>query len=343
MRIDPPPVPVNPNAEPGVLMEAEEEANPLMDLDFTIRDEAPAPKKKSRRHKQEPVVRKEEEKDDEAAEPQQPLVEEDEVVLPQASPEPENPPEQEATNAEPVPPDAPQDQEEATGDAPQEPAPEKKGFRKLKRAWVQDQESILPDYENVADLDSTSDIVRNPVFLSERSSKIAPEFEKLLFVPVIEGLTKELSDFYSSTHKILKLKNALRDAEVPEPTPAAEEPAVPQAQVKTPAPSSAPAQVVPMEMETEEPVVKDEPPIEEPKPGEEEWSERTKRMLQLLVVRLKGVDSLLYSELSKGKDPKTTSCGFYELLVLVRRDYLDLVQLDTDVQIKPGRKMRPAT
>lgn len=178
-KADPPPQPVLP-ADTDVLMEAEEEANPLLDLDFSIQEELP-PKKTKAKKKREPKQHHES-----AKEPEPPaVVEDDEVVLPQDSPTREV----EDLPVEPVLPE--EEQEDKPKDDP--PAePEKRGFRKLKRGWVQDAESVLPDYEAVADLDSTSDIVRNPVFLSERSSKTAPDFEKLLYVPVLEGLTKDL-------------------------------------------------------------------------------------------------------------------------------------------------------
>lgn len=114
---------------------------------------------------------------------------------------------------------------------------------------------------------------------------------------------------------------------IPQPPPKAKEP---------------PAPVVPME--TDEPIVKDEPVVEEAKAGEEEWSERSKRMLQLLSLRLKGVDALPYKDLSRGKDAKTTSCGFYELLVLARRDFVELWQAEglSELLIRPGRKLARA-
>jgi len=175
-----PPQPAPP-AETDVIMEAEEEANPLLDLDFSIQEvEQPQKKTKSGKKKRE----QKQQHHESPKEPEQPaIVEEDEVVLPQDSPMRE---EQEDLPVEPVVPEEDPPKE----DPPVEP--EKRGFRKLKRGWVQDAESVLPDYEAVADLDSTSDIVRNPVFLSERSSKTAPDFEKLLYVPVLEGLTKDL-------------------------------------------------------------------------------------------------------------------------------------------------------
>lgn len=180
-KADPPPQPVLP-ADTDVIMEAEEEANPLLDLDFSIQDELPPKKTKTTKKKREPKQHHEA-----AKEPEQPaVVEDDEVVLPQDSPTREA----EELPAEPIQPE--EGEEDPPKDDPPAAEPEKRGFRKLKRGWVQDAESVLPDYEAVADLDSTSDIVRNPVFLSERSSKTAPDFEKLLYVPVLEGLTKDL-------------------------------------------------------------------------------------------------------------------------------------------------------
>lgn len=314
-------LPVPAPADTGVIMENEEEVNPLLDLDFTIPEAEPPPKKKKKHSKREPKQHHEAPKETE----QTAVLEDDEPILPQDSPmrEAEEVPEHTATEQ---PGDPPNEEDDKPKEDLPVNEPEKRGFRKLKKGWVQDTESVLPDYEAVADIDSTSDIVRNPVFLSERSSKTAPDFEKLL---------------YTSNHKLLKLKNALRDAEAPPepvmPPVPEEEPDVPLLPQKTKEP---PAPVVPME--PDEPIVKDEPvPEETPKNNEEEWSERSKRMVQLLTLRLKGVEALPYKELSRGKDAKTTSCGFYELLVLARRDYVELWQPEGlgELLIRPGRKL----
>ena len=121
-RVELPPQPVLP-AETDVIMEAEEEANPLLDLDFSIQEvEQPQKKTKSGKKKREKQQHHESPK-----EPEQPaVVEEDEVVLPQDSPMREEQEDQEDVPVEPVVPEEDPPKE----DPPVEP--EKRGFRKLK-------------------------------------------------------------------------------------------------------------------------------------------------------------------------------------------------------------------
>ena len=308
-----------PEPEPTpALVETEQEA-PVMDLDWSVRED-PTPVKKKRTNRRE----KEEKKVN--------IVEEDEVVLPAESIEQEethiltfsqaqSPP---VSLPEPVPdpPPPPTLPPQPIPSTPVLEAPPKRGFRKLKKGWSSDTGNLLLDYEAIADINSTGDIVRIPSFEQEHPAKSQASLEKLMiYEPLVEGMTRELGDWFTSNHKMLLVKNAFREAEE------AEIPAIPHVPTKRerPPPVPAPVPVVSHDSEPIIPILKLES-LDESSPNPEQLSERSIKMLQLIGYRLKGRSRLLFSELAAGKCARTRACGFFELLVLTKRRLLAIDQ-----------------
>jgi hypothetical protein len=305
-----------PEPEPApALVEAEEEA-PVMDLDWSVREDPPPPKKKK-------AIRRE--REEKRVNP----VEEDEVILPAESTEQEeteiltfsqvqSPPE---SLPEPVP-DPPPPPSLPPLSIPSTPVLEapKRGFRKLKKGWSPDTGNLLLNYEAIANIDSTGDIVRIPLFELEHPAKSQASLEKLMiYEPLVEGMTKELGDWFTSNHKILLVKNAFREEEE------VEIPAIPHIPTKRERPLPVPAPIVPHDPEPTIPILKLES-LDESSPNPEQLSERSIKMLQLIGYRLKGRNKLLFSELAAGKCARTRACGFFELLVLTKRRLLAIGQ-----------------
>jgi hypothetical protein len=70
---------------------------------------------------------------------------------------------------------------------------------------------------------NTTDVVKISAFSLPIGIVIPEDIDALLFTPMIQGLTTEISDFYTSHVKMLKLKNVLREMTALEQT----EPALP--------------------------------------------------------------------------------------------------------------------
>ena len=58
---------------------------------------------------------------------------------------------------------------------------------------------------------NTTDVIKLPAFGLPPGVEVPEDIDQLLFTPMIVGLTTEVSDFYTSHVKMLKLKNVLRE------------------------------------------------------------------------------------------------------------------------------------
>ena len=58
---------------------------------------------------------------------------------------------------------------------------------------------------------NTTDVIKLPAFGLPPGVEVPEDIDQLLFTPMIIGLTTEVSDFYTSHVKMLKLKNVLRE------------------------------------------------------------------------------------------------------------------------------------
>ena len=279
------------------LQEAEEEPANVMDLDWSVREEPTSTKKKRpKREKAEKAVNLQEE--DEVILPSEPTEEEETSIL--AFSQSQNPPDSLPPVSTPI------------------LEPPRRGFRKLSKGWSPDTGSLLIDYESIAHLDCTGDIVRVPTFEQKSPSKL--HLEKLLYESLVEGMTKELADWFTSSHKVLLVKNAIRETEEPEVPSIAP---IPTKRERAPVLSVPP--VVSYDPEPTIPILKFET-LDSPSP--EQLSERSVKMLQLLGNRLKGKKKLRFSDLAAGKGAHTRACGFFELLVLTKRRLIAIEQTE---------------
>lgn len=72
-----------------------------------------------------------------------------------------------------------------------------------------------------------------------------------------------------------------------------------------------------------EPIFEPSPPVFDIK---EDWSQRSAKMLVLLKQSMKRSHTIGYNSLAKGKERKVVAGGFYELLVIANKGYIDLKQ-----------------
>ena len=315
--------------------EIEEDENEFLNLDEIINETSINPQKK-RKNKRE-------------TEKNRRKIEEDEVILPESDPQEATIlPVSTANESIPVPenPIFAISSAESVLEKPKKP----RGFRSFRSKFISETTEI--DYESIAHMDMTGDIVRPTAFAVERPALSSSAVDKvLLHGTLVSGMTKELNDFFDSNHPILIIKNRLRDELEQEITQKTQEnpPEIPlktsenpiqppETQVKPPEIPEIP--VIPLASEAIIPIIKLEP-CEPPSTSSEKLSERSIKMLQLIEYRLKGRKSLFFSELSEGRCAKTRACGFFELLVLVRRRLIGMKQEEKtgDLEICLGSRM----
>jgi cohesin complex subunit SCC1 len=198
--------------------------------------------------------------------------------------------------------------------------------RKPKNEWREDDTELIENYDDQADLEHTSDLVRNPNFFAPSSVKVPVDQDSIFYSALVKGLSPELQNFYTSHIKLLRLKNALQEQDAPPQEYIDQDTYMPEPDVFPEAKGFSP------DRHEEEPVVEvqmqeeQEPVLKEEVEWHEQWSGRTVKMLNLLQAKLAEQPQLNFNELSQVNDRKTTACGFYELLVLNCKGYIVMEQ-----------------
>lgn len=224
-----------------------------------------------------------------------------------------------------------------------QPINKKKKLQSLKRKWREDDDILLAGYDEYEK--DTTDILTHHHYKNYRDSEIPIEYDKIFFEPILKGMHLQLEDFYHAPSRLESVKwiSAIEDSVQQD---------YEQEMIKydeqqdigydydiNPIPDDfiPPLQEDDMQLEHNP----DQQELQNNTDSQIDLNTRTAKMLGLVKAKLKSARSITYGKICEGQDKQSIACGFYELLNLTKKGFVNLSQRREmgDITIKISRSL----